>query len=155
MNTTLARPLRHALLALSFAAFAFQSCGKKDNNKPKEKTELLLGTWRYTAMTSEFTHHWELNHDGTDGFTYRKDCMGASTVTFNKGTSASTGQALLYYDCDKTNDSYDWIFQSDLLSFGGENYTILQLDETTLKMSFRDQNFGEPEMTITYTFARK
>ncbi|HTN46373.1 MAG TPA: hypothetical protein VL098_08510 [Flavipsychrobacter sp.] len=150
------RSLLALLITISFsAALLVSSCKKDDNNTiGKSKSELIIGSWSYTNISSDKAYDWENDVIGTDGFTYRKTCMEASILTFNKGTTDNNGQFLIYDDCDEENGEDTWILQSDVLSVAGDDFKIDQLDNTTLKLSFTD-SYNNQDVKITYTFKRR
>lgn len=163
MNTKPTRILPFCLLALSFALTLFQSCGKGGDDKktpdpvtPKSKGDLLIGTWHFTAITSAIPYKWNDTVTGTDGFTYQKDCMGKTTMTFQKGTAANSGPFTFYYDCNPRTDNGTWTLDTviNVLTTKMGPSNLESVTETELKMNFSVFGPNNESVKITYTLAR-
>jgi len=144
------RMISYALMGL-MALTCFYSCKKDDDTKAKDNTELILGTWAYTDIRSDKPFRWEDSVIGTNGFTYRKDCVTGSTITFNKGANANTGPFLMYDNCEKFNDDDTWILQGGVLTVGGDDFAIEQLDSKVLKMSYMNY-YNNQDVKVTLSF---
>lgn len=146
-------------MLLALAAFTIAGCKKDDEGSvsPDKQGEALIGTWVYTAVTSDTAVRWQTYPDtvvGTDGLSYRP-CLKESTLTFNEGTTENTGHFLLYDNCDKSSRQDTWILQNSVLSVAGDDFTVEQLNKSVMRLSFPHAIGGGRDTKVTCSFKKK
>lgn len=139
-------------------AFCLVSCNK---DKDKSKAELVVGTWKTTSYTVD--PGYDTDGDGeleTDFFTSEEECVKDDLVKFMAGGTGlyDEGPTKCFSD-DPQSDNLSWSLSIDekTLTIEGENYTVLQLDDKTMKISSTDptgNDDGGP-LTETITLARQ
>ena len=153
MKKTLHFLTRSALLLL-LPVLMFR-CSDDDDDQ-KSPSELILGTWSLTADVinppidlgtgpiSDFYQFYEAC-EKDDVFIVKAGNVGE----FNEGPTK----------CDPADDQvipFTWALQSNntVLVVDGFSFTIVQLDNTTLKISYKETISGT-EYTATSTYVRK
>ncbi|MEJ0101030.1 MAG: lipocalin family protein [Bacteroidota bacterium] len=131
------------------------SC-KKD--KGKSRSELLVGNWQFTS--DAYSPAYDYTGNGmavTEAISLHDDCTKDDFVTFNADNTGLTDDGPT--KCDPSDEqTYPLAWQlSDndsklVLATFGETYTILQLDNSTLKIS---DTFEENSITYTNTLTLK
>jgi hypothetical protein len=161
--------MRKIILIIAALAFLTISSCKKEDEKTtpaKTKTELLTSKpWKSTALTINPG----LSIDGpkiTDFFAQMPSCSKDDTDKYNVGgTGVNDEGATKCHTSNPQSTPFTWVFHPSetILTRGGESQNIIQLDETTLKVStvvdgiaFLDIG-GIPglDYTITYTYSNQ
>ena len=143
---------KHLLLLSGLVLFLFFSC-KEDAPEPKTKTQLLTqGTWKFSAATA----------NGSDASSYLQACQkdniytfaAAGTGTMNEGpTKCNAG--------DPQTSTFNWNWATNetilhintpLFSGSGNDFTLVSLTETELKVSFTYTPPIGPSVLIVATF---
>ncbi|WP_018342231.1 hypothetical protein [Cytophaga aurantiaca] len=146
------------------------SCKKDDapaasnsnSNTPSAKTTLLMAnSWTYTASTADKSV--DVDGDGTSStnvYAQESICQTDVDYTF-KANKVGTVSG----DCGGTvapgGWNFSWVFDASestiITTVAGQvtNMTILQLDATTLKVSYPDTDDNNLAFTNTTTFTKK
>ena len=148
------------LLACFFVACTVASIScKKD--KEKSRSELIVGTWQLTS--DSYSPAYDYDGDGTsetEAISLYEACSKDNLIIFNANNTGSFDEGAT--KCDPGDDqsvAIGWaLTDSDtkiaVTGLGGPIVNILQLDNSTLKISY---TFDESSTTYTntQTFKRK
>jgi hypothetical protein len=142
-----------ALLILIAGTTTFISCKKDDNgNKQKTKTELLTtGSWKRTALISNPAYDWYADGTfATDVLSVMKPCESDNLDIYRPDGTGETDEALTKCDqLDPQTWPFTWAFadnETKLVFYGTDEYNLVELTETTLKLSSTFEENG-----VTYT----
>jgi hypothetical protein len=133
--------MRKAILIIAALAFLTISSCKKDDEKTtpaKSKTELLTSkAWRATALTINPG----INIGGTtitDFYAQLPSCTKDDTEKYNVGATGVYDEGATKCDpSDPQSFAFTWVFNpaETIITRDGESQNIIQLDETTFKIS--------------------
>ena len=146
----------NALLLLITSAIITLSCNKdedKNTNTAKTKTELLTAApWKRTALISTPAYDW--NADGTfatDILTAMWPCEKDNLDIYKtNGTIETNEGATKCNPSDPQSWTTTWVFavnETKLIFDGTDEYTVVELTETTLKFQ---STFVENGVTYTH-----
>jgi hypothetical protein len=133
-------------ITLMIAALAFltvSSCKKEDEKTTtptKSKTELLTAkAWKITAMTiNPGITPIPGGPTITDFFAQLEPCSKDDTEKFNTGGTGVSDEGATKCDpADPQSSNFTWVFNPSetIITIDGESQNIIQLDETTFKVS--------------------
>ena len=129
------------------------SCKKDDSeSKQKTKTELLTtGSWKRTALISNPAYDWYADGTfATDVLSVMKSCESDNFDTYRSNGTGETDEGATKCDQgDPQTWSFSWVFadnETKLIFDGFDEYTLLELTETTLKFT---STFVENGVTYT------
>jgi len=133
------------------------SC-KKD--KDKSRSELIVGSWILTSDAYSPAYDYSGNGTGiTEAFSLYDDCVKDNVSTFKSDNTGISDEGAT--KCDPDDDQalpFVWQLSDNdsklVISTYGETYNIVQLDNSTLKISMTFEDNGTT-YTNTYTFKRK
>ena len=129
------------------------SCKKDDSeNKQKTKTELLTtGSWKRTALISNPAYDWYADGTfATDILSVMKPCESDNLYIYRSNGTGETDEGPA--KCDQSDPQtlpFAWTFadnETKLIFDGFDEYTLLELTETTLKFT---STFVENGVTYT------
>jgi len=132
------------------------SCNKDDNyndQTPPTKTELLAaGPWKRTALTSNPAYDWNANGvSSTDVLSIIFPCEKDNFDTFNTNGTVETNEGPTKCDAsDPQTWTATWVLtdnETKIVFDGFDEYTLLELTETTLKY---ESTFVENGITYTH-----
>lgn len=133
------------------------ACKKDDNNNPTQSPQQkIIGTWNYSAdyvdKPLDFTGTGQLT---TNIYGTQDSCTRDNQLTFNTNNTAqfTEGPTSCSTSAPNVIASGNWSLNGNDLSFLGETYTLIQLDDHLLKFSIKDTLMGEP-VTETIEFKR-
>lgn len=156
---------------IAISALLFTNCkkDKKDDPTPsnpnpsgKSKTELLTAhSWKVVSSTANKSV--DIDGDGnfsTDIMAQRLPCVNDDIYTFTNSSSPKTGSrdqgSSKCGSGDDQTTTFNWslndsetVIKVSKLVFFGDEYTILQLDETTLKVTYGDKDKNGTEYIAT------
>ena len=144
---------KQLLFLLSLTAFLLISCEEDNPPTPKTKTQLLTqGTWRFSAATA----------NGSDASGFLQACQKDNIYTFVSGGTGTVDEGASKCNAsDPQTSSLTWNFASGetilhisapFFSGSGNDFTLVALTETQLKISFAYSPPGGPVVLIEATF---
>lgn len=112
---------------------------KGDNSSGKTKTELLTsGTWKIKAFSSNPAYDWDGDGDTeTDIFGAMDGCEKDGYYTFKSNGTFEVNEGATKCEADDNQtETGNWNFIADetKINFDGEEYTLLELTGSTLKI---------------------
>lgn len=139
-------------IPLSLMVIAGSSCNKDNDEPAKTKTELLTsGAWKLASHLTNPAQ--DLDGDGqsddTDVFATYDACDKDDLTTFSTNGSGLVSEGVLKCDpSDPASYPFTWQWNSNetILSLLGQDFTLLELTGSTLKVSFSYSDSG-----VTYT----
>jgi hypothetical protein len=146
------------LLSLIVFSFLLMQC-KKDEAPPKPASELILGSWLMTA--DNFSPAYDYLGNGskiTDAFPLYDACAKDDILTFKTNSEGEFNEGGTKCDAaDPQSIPFLWTLKNNdkTLNISAlSDYTIVQLDNTTMKLSetFTDNGITYTE---TYVFTKK
>jgi len=142
-----------ALLILVAVVVTAVSCKKDDGeNKQKTKTELLTtGSWKRTALISNPAYDWNANGvSATDVLSIMFPCEKDNLDTYKTNGIMETDEGPTKCNAaDPQTWTATWQLidnESKILYDGSYTYTLVEVTETTLKLSATFEENG-----VTYT----
>jgi hypothetical protein len=143
---------KYLLLISGLALFLFFSC-KEDTAEPKTKTQLLTqGSWKFSAATA----------NGGDASSYLQACQKDNIYTFvAAGTGTMDEGPSKCNAADPQTSTFNWNWATNetilhintpLFSGSGNDFTLVSLTETELKVSFTYTPPIGPSIIIVATF---
>lgn len=144
------------LLSLVVFSLLLMQC-KKDEAPPKTPSELMLGSWGLTAQTISPGFDFGNGIVVTDVFAILEACDKDDITIFKTNSEGEFNEGPS--KCDPQYDQvtpFIWTLRSNntILSIDGEDFNIIQLDNTTLKITYTLVDSGVT-YTQTITFTKK
>ncbi|MBC6492714.1 hypothetical protein ACFSQD_17840 [Flavihumibacter stibioxidans] len=150
--------LRLLVLPLATLIITGSSCNKDDDEPAKTKTELLTsGAWKMSAHTVNPAQ--DLDGDGqsddSDVFATYDACDKDDLTSFSTNGSGIISEGAT--KCDPSDPAsypftWQWSNNETVLSLLGEDFTLIELTSSTLKVSFSYSDAGSTYTeTLTFT----
>ncbi len=146
--------MKKILLSIAIIGTLFSGCKKEEKATPKSKTELLCAHyWKMTAATIDPP----LVINGTpinDFYAQLEACDKDNIVKYNSNNTVINDEGATKCDpASPQTTTGTWSFNSTetIITEDGESADLLELNETTLKMSVIDNIDGiNYKFTITF-----
>jgi Lipocalin-like domain len=142
------------IVILIVFSFLLMQCKKKDETPPKTPAELIVGSWVLTANT--YSPGYDFFGNGqlvTDAFPLYDACQKDDITTFKTNSEGEFNEGATKCDPgDPQSVPFLWTLtnnNTNLNISAVADFTIVQLDNTTLKIS---DTFVEGGVTYTETF---
>ena len=147
------------LLSLIVFSFLLMQCKKDDETPPKTPAELILGSWQLTGDAYSPAYDYFGNGNKiTDAYVLYDACQKDDITTFKTNSEGEFNEGATKCDvADPQSVAFLWTLTNNNTTLNISalaDFTIVQLDNTTLKIS---DSFVEDGVTYTetFTFTRK